>query len=151
MNRSLYLSDRSKKLKEQLARPVDSKKILSGVKIWIDGYLDGTTDIAMKDTVKRAGGDILCVSAMLIGLALNDNVYFRPTASGATHILTSQQLSGSKTHKMLHGKCRAKAHVVRPEWVTDSIQSDKKLSEYKYRVLPATAVDFFSVKPAAKA
>jgi hypothetical protein len=74
MNRSLYLSDRSKKLKEQLARPVDSKKVLSGVKIWIDGYLDGTTDIAMKDTVKRAGGDILCVSAMLIGLALNDSV-----------------------------------------------------------------------------
>jgi hypothetical protein len=59
MDRALYLADRSKKLKEQLARPVDDARVLAGVRVWIDGYLEGTTDIAMKDVVKRAGGEIL--------------------------------------------------------------------------------------------
>jgi hypothetical protein len=72
--------------------------------------------------------------------------------SGATHILTSQQLSGSKTHKFLHGQARSKAHVVRPEWVHDSIDAGKKRAEFAYRVLPATsAPGFFNAKPAAVA
>lgn len=62
----------------------------------------------------------------------------RHTASGATHILTSQQLSGAKTHKFLTTKSKGMVHVVRPEWVTDSIKAGKKLSEREYAVIKAT-------------
>jgi hypothetical protein len=56
-NRSLYLHDRSRKLKEQLSA-TNSTAVLGGVSIWIDGYLEDTTDIEMKEVVKAAGGEI---------------------------------------------------------------------------------------------
>ena len=53
-------------------------------------------------------------------------------------ILTSQQLSGAKTHKLLTAKSRGIVHVVRPEWVTDSIDAGKRLSEKDYAVIKVT-------------
>ncbi|KAJ8521960.1 hypothetical protein ONZ45_g1373 [Pleurotus djamor] len=91
--------------------------VLQGVRVYINGYLRNTTDIEMKRIVIGAGGSILL------------------TPSGATHILTSQQLSGSKTHRVLTGKKRCHVHVVRPEWVMDSIEAGRKVKEVDYAVI----------------
>ncbi|KAI0347192.1 hypothetical protein BDW22DRAFT_1322121 [Trametopsis cervina] len=118
-NQKVYLESRTKKLQDQLPKPTSApeKKIMSGVRIYIDGYLEDTTDIEMKRIVALAGGRVL------------------NTASTATHILTSQQLNGSKTHKFLHKKSVIKVQVVRPEWVTDSIEAGKRLPERIYGVV----------------
>jgi len=72
-------------------------------------------------------------------LDLSWSIYYvylaRYTAGSATHIITSQQLSGSKTHKILTTK--TKVQVVRPEWVTDSIASGKRKPEREYAVIQA--------------
>ncbi|KAJ3488691.1 hypothetical protein NLI96_g2664 [Meripilus lineatus] len=104
-----YNDFRSKKLHDQM--PEQSSNL------YINGYLRNSTDIEMKRIVSQAGGSVLY------------------TASGATHILTSQQLSGTKTHKLLTSKGRTKPHVVRPEWVTDSINAGKRLPERTYSVI----------------
>ncbi|KAJ8496129.1 hypothetical protein ONZ45_g12572 [Pleurotus djamor] len=96
--------------------------VLKGVRVYINGYLRNTTDIEMKRIVIGAGGSILL------------------TPSGATHILTSQQLSGSKTHKILTAKNSKRSghvqvHVVRPEWVMDSIAAGRKVREVDYAVV----------------
>ena len=49
--------------------------------------------------------------------------------------MTSQQLNGSKTHKLLHSKAKFKPQVVRPEWVFDSISAGKKIDVRTYCVL----------------
>lgn len=59
-NQSQYLKTRAKKLEEQLPdQSSESPGVLGGVRIYINGYLDGTTDIEMKRIVALAGGDIL--------------------------------------------------------------------------------------------
>ncbi|KAI1795119.1 hypothetical protein LXA43DRAFT_993534 [Ganoderma leucocontextum] len=112
-----YLEVRRDKLSRQL--PETSTEVLRNVRVYINGYLEGTTDIEMKRIVTIAGGQIM------------------HTASGATHILTSQQLSGAKTHKFLTTK-KGGVHVVRPEWITDSIKAGRRLSEREYAVIKAT-------------
>ncbi|KAL0067572.1 hypothetical protein AAF712_005287 [Marasmius tenuissimus] len=101
-----YNEERTRKLAEQaeVAKSTSGSgsQVLRGVKVYINGFLAGTTDIEMKRIVLEAGGVVLS------------------TASGATHILTSQPLSGSKTHKILTKKARIQVHVVKPEWVFDS-------------------------------
>ena len=57
------------------------------------------------------------------------------TPSNATHILTSQGLNGSKTHKHLTKNARNKVHIVKPEWVVDSINVGKRLPERHYTVV----------------
>jgi len=123
-NQKEYMESRSKKLKDQLPDKLAGPdgRILQGVCVYINGYLEDTTDIEMKRIVTLAGGQ-----AML-------------TASGATHILTSQQLSGSKTHKLLTTKTKIKVHVVRPEWVIDSIEAKTRLPERDYSVIKNNAV-----------
>ncbi|TFK87078.1 hypothetical protein K466DRAFT_523106 [Polyporus arcularius HHB13444] len=115
-----YLKARYRKLADQL--PETSTQVLRNVRIYINGYLDNTTDIEMKRIVSLAGGQVM------------------HTVSGATHILTSQQLSGTKTQKMLKAKSRHITHVVRPEWVTDSIDAGRRLSEREYSVVKDTSV-----------
>ncbi|OJA13815.1 hypothetical protein AZE42_00492 [Rhizopogon vesiculosus] len=135
-HRRAYFDERSEKLQVQknenardlrpLKRDESREKggVLSGVRIYIGGYLAGTTDIEMKRIVAGAGGVTL----------------FSP--SGATHILTSQQLSGSKTHKHLTSKARNPAHVVRPEWVFESLRAGRKLREWEFAVVKSeSAVD----------
>ncbi|KAM5540394.1 hypothetical protein V8D89_005852 [Ganoderma adspersum] len=116
--RRSYLEVRRDKLSRQL--PETSTEVLRNVRIYINGYLEDTTDIEMKRIVTIAGGQIM------------------HTASGATHILTSQQLSGAKTHKFLTTKSKGVVQVVRPEWVTDSIKAGKRLSEREYTVIRDT-------------
>ena len=62
MNQKLYLESRSRKLQDQLPKRDMSepkRKILNGVRAYIDGYLEDTTDIEMKRIVTLAGGKIL--------------------------------------------------------------------------------------------
>ncbi|KAH9938267.1 uncharacterized protein B0H18DRAFT_8595 [Fomitopsis serialis] len=122
LNRS-YVASRSEKLRQQLPERLEGPEgnILQGVRVYINGYLEDTTDIEMKRIVTLAGGQML------------------QTASGATHVLTSQQLSGSKTQKLLTRRSKIKAHVVRPEWVTDSIEAGKRLQERDYAVVMDTS------------
>jgi hypothetical protein len=65
----------------------------------------------------------------------NYGILVRNTASGATHILTSQQLSGSKTEKFLTARSKVKSHVVRPEWLFDSVKAGTKKNEWNYSVI----------------
>ncbi|TCD70825.1 hypothetical protein EIP91_001515 [Steccherinum ochraceum] len=119
-----HLKARSDKLSDQYGRRDAETSIggvLQNVKVYIDGYLDNTTDIEMKRIVTLAGGNVL------------------QTASGATHILTSQQLSGSKTHKLLTTKSKIKPHVVRPEWIRDCIDAGKRLPERSYSVVKGSS------------
>jgi len=44
-------------------------------------------------------------------------------------------LSGSKTEKFLTTKSRVKCHVVRPEWLLDSIKAGTKKNEWNYTVI----------------
>ncbi|KAI0663305.1 hypothetical protein C8Q70DRAFT_957422 [Cubamyces menziesii] len=118
-----YWDARTKKLADQLPeKPVDGAQVLRNVRIYINGYLENTTDIEMKRIVTLAGGQVM------------------HTASGATHILTSQQLNGSKTQKLLTSKSKTIVHVVRPEWVTDSIEAGKRLTEREYSVIKTVNV-----------
>ncbi|KAI0068811.1 hypothetical protein BV25DRAFT_1874048 [Artomyces pyxidatus] len=114
-SRSQYFEQRNKKLQEQTV--ASEMKVLSNVRVYINGYLRDTTDIEMKRIVAEAGGQNLRVAA------------------GATHILTSHQLNGTKTHKLLTTNTKVKVHVVRPEWVTDSIKAGKRLPERTYSVI----------------
>ncbi|KAH9918216.1 uncharacterized protein BXZ73DRAFT_92273 [Epithele typhae] len=115
-----YMKARDRKLAEQL--PETSSQVLRGVRVYINGYLENTTDIEMKRIVALAGGEV------------------QRTASGATHVLTSQQLSGTKTHKHLTSKSKAVVHVVRPEWVSDSIAAGRRVPEREYAVVKSAAV-----------
>ncbi|KAG7096791.1 hypothetical protein E1B28_004201 [Marasmius oreades] len=117
-----YHEERNRKLAEQAEIATKStsdteRKVLRGVRVFINGYLAGTTDIEMKRIVTEAGGSTLAA------------------ASGATHILTSQPLSGSKTHKLLTKKFKSIVHVVKPEWVFDSIKAGRRRPEREYGVI----------------
>ncbi|KAG1806667.1 uncharacterized protein HD556DRAFT_1323357 [Suillus plorans] len=130
-----YIDERSEKLEVQKHEnahdlyPVKrdetegKRGVLSGVRVYIGGYLAGTTDVEMKRIVSGAGGVTLL------------------SPSGATHILTSQQLSGSKTHKHLVSK-RVPAHVVRPEWVFESVRAGRRLREWEFTAIkPGNTMD----------
>ena len=54
--------------------------------------------------------------------------------------MTSQQLSGSKTHRILTAKTRIKVHVVKPEWVIDSVKAGKRKLERDYSVIKITTM-----------
>lgn len=56
-----YMASRSAKLRSQLPERLEGPEgeILRGVRIYINGYLEDTTDIEMKRIVTLAGGQIL--------------------------------------------------------------------------------------------
>ncbi|KAF7332024.1 BRCT domain-containing protein [Mycena kentingensis (nom. inval.)] len=129
VNRRLYLTERSKKIKVQLAADLDvvapmvadaavQPQVLAAAKCYINGYLEGTTDLEMKRIITSAGGTVLPVAS-----------------SQVTHIITSQPLSGSKTHKILAAKSKRVPHVVKPEWVFASIQAGKRQPERTYAII----------------
>ncbi|KAK7470480.1 hypothetical protein VKT23_001906 [Stygiomarasmius scandens] len=114
----LYFEHRREKLARQQERPSEEvPQVMHNVRVYIDGFLSNTTDLEMKRIVSQAGGQVLL------------------SASGATHILTSQPLNGSKTHKLLTKKSRSPIHVVKPEWVFDSIEAGKRRPEREYTIL----------------
>ncbi|KAF9476497.1 hypothetical protein BDN70DRAFT_935005 [Pholiota conissans] len=122
--------DRKAKLRAQCEdvelHSTSTSNVLNGTRIYINGYLENTTDIEMKKIILEGGGDIVCI------------------ASHCTHILTSRGLSGSKIHKILSKK-RANVHVVKPEWVLDSVTLGKKRPERFYTIVKqsSTLQDFF--------
>jgi len=125
-NRQLYLEARTKKMNVQTTEvtSLDSaqSQVLVNVRCYINGYLADTTDLEMKRIIISAGGKVL------------------PTAGKATHILTSQHLSGSKTHHILNAKSQSRVpFVVKPEWVLDSIKAGKKRPEREYAVINNSA------------
>ncbi|KAI0921760.1 hypothetical protein AcW1_004354 [Taiwanofungus camphoratus] len=122
VNQKSYWESRSEKLVQQLPDKPSGPEaaVLHNVRVYINGYLDGTTDIEMKRIVTLAGGQV------------------RHTASGATHVLTSQQLSASKTQKLLTTRSKIRVHVVKPEWIMDSIKAGKRLPEREYSVIKDT-------------
>lgn len=48
-------------------------------------------------------------------------------------VVTSQWLSGKKIHKFMTTNKKIKVHVVSPAWVHNSIEKEKRQSEWKYR------------------
>ncbi|KAF8161158.1 BRCT domain-containing protein [Crassisporium funariophilum] len=118
-NQRLYMNERKAKLSVQREsiRSSSELEILKGCRIYINGYLESTTDIELKRLVFQAGGQIV------------------GTASQCTHIVTSRGLSGSKTHQFLTQKTRNTKQVVKPEWVVDSIAAGKRRPERLYSVI----------------
>ncbi|KAF9534182.1 BRCT domain-containing protein [Crepidotus variabilis] len=116
-----YMAHREAKLKVQRDNIKSSEssnnQVLSGVKAYINGYLESTTDIEMKRVVTEGGGQIIGYPS-----------------SQCTHIITSRCLSGSKTHKMLTMK-PSKVKVVKPDWVFDSLAKGKRQPERSYSLL----------------
>lgn len=58
-NRRKYLEDRAKKLKIQMKDKASTRsdpQVLDNVRVYIDGFLSGTTDIEMKRIISGAGG-----------------------------------------------------------------------------------------------
>lgn len=145
VNQKSYWESRSEKLVQQLPDKPSGPEaaVLHNVRVYINGYLDGTTDIEMKRIVTLAGGQVRQVlqihSSLPLASALaNMRVISRHTASGATHVLTSQQLSASKTQKLLTTRSKIRVHVVKPEWIMDSIKAGKRLPEREYSVIKDT-------------
>ncbi|KAJ7094625.1 hypothetical protein B0H15DRAFT_969639 [Mycena belliarum] len=139
-NRRLYLEDRTKKINVQSkeATTPEQPQVLVNVKCYINGFLANTTDLEMKRIIVAAGGKVLYVFIVLGSLSPATELD-RPTASRATHILTSQHLSGSKTHRILDAKSKSHVpHVVKPEWVMDSIAAGRKRPEREYAVIKNT-------------
>jgi hypothetical protein len=61
--RKEYYKHRNSKLSGQRSERKETEtKVLDGVRLYINGYLNDTTDIEMKRIVTMAGGQILCVS-----------------------------------------------------------------------------------------
>lgn len=116
-----------------MAQGSEVNGVLEGIKIYVGGYMAGTTDIEMKRIVTMAGGKIMWVVRPCRIAVMCKQFRCRHTAAGATHILTSQGLSGSKTHKYL--RTGNKTHVVTPEWVFDSIAAGKRKKEWDYTVI----------------
>ncbi|EIN10311.1 hypothetical protein PUNSTDRAFT_84268 [Punctularia strigosozonata HHB-11173 SS5] len=92
------------------------KKIFRGLRIYIDGYTGYTTDQELKRLIALGGGEVL------------------HSASRATHILTSMQLSASKMHKWLT-TTRQKPHILKPTWLEESVDAGRRLPERHYSML----------------
>ncbi|KAH0839912.1 hypothetical protein J3R83DRAFT_864 [Lanmaoa asiatica] len=60
-----YFGDRSRKLSLQ-RREESPKGVLSNVRVYIDGYLSGTTDIEIRRIIAQAGGTTLYVPRLQV-------------------------------------------------------------------------------------
>jgi hypothetical protein len=74
----------------------------------------------------------------------------RAPSAATTHIITSQQLSGSKTQKILSSKSTKRVHVVNPNWIFDSIDAGRRMPERQYLIIKDkttnTLKDFIKAK-----
>jgi hypothetical protein len=62
-----YLEFRHKKIRNQIDQMQDSNSgVLKGTRIYINGYLDNTTDIEMKRMITSAGGRVMYAPSMLV-------------------------------------------------------------------------------------
>ncbi|KAG9015882.1 hypothetical protein FRB90_004303 [Tulasnella sp. 427] len=113
-----YHAVRSRKLLDQEKAKgggsgTESSSVMKGVRAYF-GFCNDNTDIELRRIITLAGGS---------------STYAQ---TSATHIITSQWLSGSKTDKLLTTRSRKTIHVVSPEWLTDSIAKGKRQSEWRY-------------------
>ncbi|EAU84903.2 hypothetical protein CC1G_00422 [Coprinopsis cinerea okayama7 len=118
VNRRLWHQHTEPKLRAQRAQSSGAaapQQIFRNIRVYINGYLDGTTDIEIKRIVTEGGGTVV------------------PTPSRSTHILTSTGLSGSKSQKFLTSKSQRR-YIVKPEWILDSYARGKRRSESMYIV-----------------
>lgn len=77
-------------------------------------------------------GNFFCISPAVTRLiAFMD----RSTASRCTHVVTSQGLNASETHIFLTKNRRNKIHIVKPEWVIDSIAAGRRRPERLYSAI----------------
>jgi hypothetical protein len=58
-----YFEDRTRKLTEQREESTQEATVLNGIRVYINGYLNDTTDIEMKRIVTHAGGKIVSVNS----------------------------------------------------------------------------------------
>jgi hypothetical protein len=123
-----YMKIRSQKLKDQREEVVVG--VLNNTRIYINGYLQDTTDIEMKRIITEAGGQVVFVRDMSNGIPDSLTRNYRQTASNCTHIVTSQPLSGVKMQELLSSRNK---YVVRPEWVRDCLAAGRRLREGKYQ------------------
>lgn len=113
---SSYFETRRNKLSEQETSKregTSTSDIFKNVRVYL-GFCDSDTDMEMRRIISLAGGTSTYAEA------------------SATHIVTSQWLSGKKTHKFMTTSKRIKVHVVSPDWIHDSIEKGKRQSEWKY-------------------
>jgi hypothetical protein len=67
MGRQLYVEDRERKLADQREKCSDPRGlILRYARIYIDGYLEGKTDIEIKRLITLGGGRIMFVISLLL-------------------------------------------------------------------------------------
>ncbi|EGG01442.1 uncharacterized protein MELLADRAFT_73003 [Melampsora larici-populina 98AG31] len=106
---------RNKKLQEQ-AKSADTK-VLKNVIAYINGYTGHKiTNQQLINMIVSAGGQVR-----------------RMQSGTCTHVITSMELSGSKTQKELMRK-KSGVPVVRPEWVIESVRLGKRQAEWKFSV-----------------
>lgn len=111
-----YHKERNARIDAQ--RDPAKSSLFSGCRIYCNsGYCANTTDLELKRLVKEYGGVV----------AMSD--------AGATHILTSMSLSAAKIDKFLKTRAKVKKHIVKPEWLFDSIELGKRKAEWGYTVI----------------
>ncbi|EJU06428.1 hypothetical protein DACRYDRAFT_19592 [Dacryopinax primogenitus] len=113
----LYFKSRNIKLREQAKERGHENEVFHGCVVYINGYMNGTTDLEVKRIVGLGGGRVRYMAG-----------------GGTTHIITSMPLSASKTHTHLNTNER-KVHVVTPEWILDSVKMKKRQPEWKYKIV----------------
>ncbi|KAK9712818.1 hypothetical protein K7432_006890 [Basidiobolus ranarum] len=110
-----YWEYRHKKLHQQ--KPETISKVLKGVVVYIDGYLDlNMSDLDFKKLIQKHGGEVSYTLAR----------------RKVTHLIC-RNLSASKTQK--HFQTKSKVKVVTPNWIIDSIDKGKQLSESRFLAL----------------
>lgn len=115
--RRLYLKDREHKLANQIVENSVDGQVLKGVHVYINGFLENTTDTEIKAAVLRAGGQIL------------------PSLSKCTHILMSPLCNSKFKHQFRTSKIQNKHCIVKPEWVWDSIKAKRRQPERPYLIV----------------
>ena len=136
-NQRSYMAIREDKLRVQHDEVSksgnDGNKILKGTRIYVNGYLESTTDLEVKRIVIQLGGQLVYAFRQTF-LQYSDLSFRRNVASQCTHIITSRGLNSSKTHKILMKKSKHGVHVVKPEWIFDSLASGRRLPERLYAI-----------------
>jgi len=78
-------------------------------------------------------GNFLCVGPAFIRRLIA--FMNRLSASRCTHVVTSQGLNAAETHKFLTKNQRNKIHIVKPEWVIDSVAAGRRRPERLYSTI----------------
>lgn len=133
-------------------RGAQTSTLFKGVIAWLDGYTGPEfSNLQLKDIIQTNGGLISCVHKEGWGLLLTreTSLFTYPTrllhthlhsqypGSHVTHILTSQCLSGSKTHAFLTKRKGWKPAIVRPGWVEECVRLGSRSSEARWAVVSA--------------